>query len=291
MRFVDNSFITTPDGWEDRANIATQALLQGDISADEQAIIWKEVKQVLASISNARCWYCETSIPRTDNAIDHFRPKGQVRGVRLSEDGNNLINITIEPKHSGYKWLTYDIENFRFSCKHCNEYRKNLAGTHGGKWNYFPLIDEARRAYQEIDLDDEEPALLDPCNVLDWRLFSYDKTGCPFSRFKRGTEEDIRVRLSIRIYHLDQKGLNEARCAQWSLVSPIVRDIKKWYLKKLRRDPGAASCFDTELKKLRQWFHPKSKNSYLGFLVYQLEQDPDRITLHPWITDLLKTLG
>jgi len=291
MRFVDNTFIDLPYGWEDRADVATAALINGDIVADDRSAIWKELKESLESLSNGRCWYCETNIPRTDNAVDHYRPKGTVTGVTLDGEGKGITRYDIAPAHAGYKWAAFKPENFRFSCQHCNEYRKDLQGTAGGKWNYFPLVEENQRAYNELDEDNEVPSLIDPCNRLEWKLLSYDKAGKPFSRFDEGTVEDIKVKYSIRLYHLDQKKLNEGRIAQWKLFLPLVNDAKKWYLKKLRGDQGAEACFQKELKKVGQWFHPRSKNTYLGYLVYQLAQDKDKDVLHPWISELISTVG
>ena len=291
MRFVDNTFIDLPDGWEDRADVATAALINGNIVADDCSAIWKELKESLESLSNGRCWYCETNIPRTDNAVDHYRPKGTVKGVTLDGEGKEITRYDIAPAHSGYKWAAFKPENFRFSCQHCNEYRKDLQGTAGGKWNYFPLVEENQRAYNELDEDNEVPSLIDPCNRLEWKLLSYDKAGKPFSRFEEGSVEDIKVKYSIRLYHLDQKRLNEGRIAQWKLFLPLVNDTKKWYLKKLRGDLGAEACFQKELKKVGQWFHPRSKNTYLGYLVYQLAQDKDKDVLHPWISELISTVG
>lgn len=291
MRFVDNTFINLPVNWEDKAEAATNELLAGNIVADDRSAIWKELKESLETLSNGRCWYCETNIPRADNAVDHYRPKGKVQGVALTADGKSLTRFDITPEHSGYKWAAFNPENFRFSCQHCNEYRKDLQGTAGGKWNYFPLVNEAQRAYEVLDEDNEVPVLLDPCKRLDWRLLSYDKSGVPFSRFEEGSPEDIKVKLSIRLYHLDQNRLNEGRIAQWKLFKPLIDEAKKWYLKKLRQDQGADACFEKELRKIGQWFHPKSKNTYLGFLVYQLEQDKNKDLLHPWIGELIRTVG
>lgn len=289
MRFVDNAFIDTPAGWDQRVQTATNDFVNGNIQADDRADVWRSLKDALADISHDRCWYCETGIPRTDNAVDHYRPKGRVKGVRLSAADKTLENYSIHPEHLGYKWVAYDLENFRFSCQHCNEYRKNLRGTAGGKSSYFPLVNEPARAYDVLDQDNEIPALLDPCDVLDWTLLSFDKSGKPFSRFPEGSDEDLKVRLSILIYHLDQQSLNSSRAAQWSQVRPIVEDTKKWFLKRLRGDQGADACFRRELKKLRHWFHPQNKNAYLGFLVYQLkqEQELDVANVHGWIGELL----
>lgn len=291
MRFVDNTYVDLPVGWEVRAEAATEALLDGTIVADDRSVIWKALRESLEELSNGRCWYCETNIPRTDNAVDHYRPKGKVQGVALAEEGKSLIRYNIAPEHSGYKWAAFNPENFRFSCQHCNEYRKDLQGSAGGKWNYFPLVNEPLRAYNKLDENNEVPVLLDPCKRLEWRLLSYDKSGMPFSRFENGSPEDIKIKFSIRLYHLDQKRLNEGRLAQWKLFKPQVEETKNWYLKKLRQDQGADAYFEKELRKIGSWFHPKNKNTYLGFLVYQLEQDKEKDRLHPWIGELIRTVG
>ncbi|WP_067521593.1 hypothetical protein [Endozoicomonas ascidiicola] len=289
MRYIDNMFIDIPDGWEARATSASQQLLSGTITANDRSSIWGQLKLPLSSLSLKRCWYCETTIPRTDNAVDHYRPKGQVKGVRLAANGIDLERYDITPRHGGYKWLAFSAENFRFTCDHCNEYRKNLEGTYGGKWNYFPLIDESQRAYQDIDLDYEVPSILDPCNPLDWRLLAYDSNGKPFSRFEPGSDEDTKVCLSIRILHLDQEGLNEGRRAQWSQLQPIVASAKRQYLQVLSRRAGAQAAFTSSLKQIKQWLNPKSQSSYIGFLLYKLETDGDK-ELHPWIDELIRVL-
>lgn len=293
MRYVDNTIVEVPEGWEGRADQAKQLLLAGEITADDRSTIWRELKDSLADVSSDKCWYCETSIPRSDNAVDHYRPKGRVKGIRLSADGQGIEPYQIEPEHLGYKWDAYNLGNFRFSCQHCNEWRKDLKGTAGGKSSYFPLVNEASRAYCELDQGSEIPTLLDPCEVLDWRLLSFDRSGRPFSRFESGSEEDLRVRLSIKIYHLDQLSLNRSRAAQWSLVKPMLDEAKTWFLKRLRGDVGANAAFQSKLRDLRKWFHAKSRQSYLGFLVYQLEQEKgdDKDGVHSWIDGLLRTIS
>lgn len=289
MRYIDAAFLELPAGWEGRARTAALKLLAGTHTADQLSSVWGSLKECLSTASNRRCWYCEASIIRSDNAVDHYRPKGTIKGVALTPDGESIISAEIEPEHSGYKWCAFSLENFRYSCDHCNEYRKNLEGTSGGKWSYFPLVGESDRAYNEEDQEYEIPAILDPCNVLDWRLLSYDHRGRPFSRFERGTEEDVKVRFSIRLLHLDQEGLNEGRRANWTLVSPILGSAKKWYLKTLRGVPGANSHFQQELKKLRQWLNPRTQSSFIGFLVYKLETDSD-LSVHPWIDKLVRAI-
>ena len=47
-------------------------------AVDRKADVWRELKPLLASISADKCWYCESKDIRSDNAVDHFRPKGSV---------------------------------------------------------------------------------------------------------------------------------------------------------------------------------------------------------------------
>lgn len=286
MRFIDNTFLDIPDNWEERAERASRQLLSGERTADQLSQVWRDLKDSLSSASYRRCWYCESIINRSDNAVDHYRPKGKINTCRLSEDGKRIEPIEVNPYHDGYKWRTFSIENFRYSCKHCNEYRKDLEGSNGGKWNYFPLVQEAQRAYDAAHERFEVPVILDPCKALDWTLLSYDSNGKPFSSHPAGTAEDLKVRLSIRILHLDQRGLNEARRACWNLVKPILTDAKYWFLQKLDKNPEGEHNFQNELRKLQQWLNPRNPATYIGFVKYKLRNDTER-DLHPWIGMLI----
>jgi hypothetical protein len=286
MRYIDNTFLDIPDNWEERATEASRKLLAEERTADQLSQVWRDLKTCLSNASHRRCWYCESTINRSDNAVDHYRPKGTVKTGRLHEDGLRIDTTDIEPVHNGYIWKTFSLDNFRYSCDHCNEYRKDLEGTSGGKWNYFPLVREERRAYNAQNERFEIPVLLDPCKALDWQLISYDSNGKPFSRFEKGAEEDIKVRFSIRLLHLDQRGLNEGRRSCWNLVNPTLRDAKHWFLEKLNENPEADHNFQNELIKLKQWLNPKNPASYIGFVRYKLRNDKDR-DIHPWIDILL----
>ncbi|WP_102797668.1 hypothetical protein [Bowmanella denitrificans] len=286
MRYIDNTFLEIPEGWDERALEASRQLLDGERTAEQLSQVWRVLKACLSEASNRRCWYCESTIHRSDNAVDHYRPKGTVKTGRLLEDGSRIVAMEIAPVHHGYKWKAFNLDNFRYSCEHCNEYRKDLDGTAGGKWNYFPLVHEERRAYDAQNERFEVPVLLDPCKALDWQLLSYDSNGRPFSRFDRGTEEDVKIRFSIRLLHLDQQGLNEGRRSCWSLVSPILRDTKYWFVEKLNGNPEAEHNFQEELRKLKQWLNPRNPATYIGFVRYKLRNDRDK-KIHPWIDMLL----
>lgn len=283
MRYIDNTFLNLPVGWEERSARATRQLDLGERDIDQLSEVWRDLKACLAEASFRRCWYCESIINRSDNAVDHYRPKGRVKSCSLSNDGKKLSVLEINPVHDGYKWRAFSRENFRYSCDFCNEYRKDLEGSSGGKWNYFPLIREDRRAYNAGQERFEVPVILDPCKALDWLLLSYDVNGRPFSAHPPGSEEDIKVRLSIRLLHLDQEGLNEARRQCWSLVRPIVERAKEWFLEKMSDNPEADYRFQDELRQLKQWLNPQNPAAYVGFVRYKLRNDKDR-EIHPWLS-------
>ncbi|WP_218396215.1 hypothetical protein [Alteromonas lipotrueae] len=292
MYYINNSRVDFPENWERRSEDAKYKVMEGEINCEARDYIWKELKLQLADCSNDKCWYCETAIPRTDNAVDHFRPKGTVQGLSLAYETDELNKFNLTPEHKGYKWLAFDFDNFRYSCQHCNEYRKDLEGTCGGKWNYFPLLDESDRGYIEGDEHYEEPILLDPCNPEDWELLSFNRDGKPFSRFENGSENDLRVRYSIRIYHLDSKRLNESRVSQWKLLRPKVSKAKKAFLRRIGNKPGAKADFSNSLKEITQFMDSQNKSLYRGFLLYQLEieRESDDNKIHSsWINTIIRS--
>ena len=167
MRYIDISKL--------RASItaewaATAAALTGELSRaadkDERKNIlnrpasadaWRDLKVYLEQISSNKCWYCESRQIRSDNAVDHFRPKGRVFEC---------------DDHPGYWWLAFNWENYRFSCTFCNSRRTDvITDATGGKHDHFPLAREDQRVYSDKeDIRRELPMLLDPVNPADYGL-------------------------------------------------------------------------------------------------------------------------
>lgn len=199
MRHIDLSKLTFPDGWKDKAIDAKKDSKNNISEINKRSNIWSAIKFNLEKLSYNKCWYCECEQIRSDNAVDHFRPKGRVSNT--------------EPKHTGYTWLAFDYENYRYACTYCNSKRKNSdTDETEGKGDDFPLIDESQRAYKESDnIKKEKPILLDPCKINDVKLlnFTFDGRPCP----KKGLDETKlkRVTESIKIYHLDNPKLNNKR--------------------------------------------------------------------------------
>ena len=75
MRYVNISQLRTPNGWGARAQAAMTAVAQGG-DPNDHATVWRALKSKLADLLHDKCWYCECSVTRSDNAVDHFRPKG-----------------------------------------------------------------------------------------------------------------------------------------------------------------------------------------------------------------------
>src|SRR4051812_48374124 len=135
MRYVDAQAVgqNLPDGWAARAKQAEEAVEAAQPAVRSAAVnarsaIWRDLKDTLKQVSHNKCWYCESIDIRSDNAVDHFRPKAAVAD---------------SPAHEGYWWLAFKWENYRFCCTYCNSRRLDDRGNVGGKADRFPLRIEA----------------------------------------------------------------------------------------------------------------------------------------------------
>ncbi|MBG7700907.1 HNH endonuclease [Streptomyces sp. MC1] len=207
MIFIDRQEVIAmlPEGWQAKAKSVTDALLAADGEESRKRIIseneelWRSIKDVLAKVGHHKCWYCETANIRSDNAVDHFRPKNRVAGS----------------SHGGYWWLAFDVKNYRFACTFCNSRRHGEGGTTGGKADHFPLVDGSQRADNPlIPITVETPLLLDPCDYFDTTTLWFDETGqVGVNPDAELVEENVsqRVYASRELYHLDHVRLIEAR--------------------------------------------------------------------------------
>lgn len=243
--------------------------------------LWRGVKAELGHILNEKCWFCETPVPRSDNAVDHFRPKGRVSDAARA--------------HAGYGWLAFDPDNFRFACTLCNSRRVDAEhGTAGGKADRFPLLDESCRVYSvdpaELDYatlsrttDAEQPLILDPCAPEDWLLL-----GC---RLENGepcatTDDPVavqRVEASIDVYHLAHDSVCKLRHTVAGQLHEAVNTAKEHFLAVRTGDAVSERRFVRSLERVKRmlgW-----KKPYSGEMRFVLRgfRSPD----HPWIARLL----
>lgn len=267
MRYIDQEELALPDGWLDRAATAAAAIAAGG-DPDDHADVWRELKDALASLfPDKKCWYCESPVDRADNAVDHFRPKG-----RVSDAAN---------QHDGYRWLAFDWKNFRYACTFCNSRRKDVVhGTAGGKADRFPLVSEANRLYVPGPLNQEEPVLLDPCELDDWELLGCRQENgrpCPASQ---DPVKQRKAETSIGIYHLDYEPTCKRRHAA---AIQLMADVAQ--AKLLFGQPGMDEAFNIVAKKIRRAIGRKAPFS--GEMIFLLRGE--RHTDHPWIQKILES--
>jgi uncharacterized protein (TIGR02646 family) len=158
------------------------------------------------ALSHGKCWYCEARQMRSDNAVDHFRPK------------------------SRYPWRAFSKDNFRFACTFCNSRRTNpQTGETEGKGDFFPLVEGSQRATREEDIDAEQPVLLDPCVAADCSLLDFRSDGIPCPARSDQPVTVKRVSDSITFYHLDHPALTEERRVLALKISKAVKAANPLY--------------------------------------------------------------
>jgi hypothetical protein len=268
MRYIDIDEVVLPAGWMMRAAAAASKVAQGE-NPNDHGQVWRDLKDHLGKHFHDKCWYCETPITRSDNAVDHFRPKGS-----CSDAAN---------PHSGYRWLAFEKSNFRYSCTFCNEYRKDVDCGGGGKADRFPLLDEVGRLYGPGPLHQEQPALLDPCDMGDWQLLGCrmeDGSPCPASD---DAITESRVRTSIEVLHLDHEPTSKQR---HSLAVKLLSEVAqaKRFFPRIKGDPAMRHEFLEVAKRIKRMIDRKSPFS--GEMIFILKGE--RHTDHPWIQDLLE---
>jgi uncharacterized protein (TIGR02646 family) len=201
MRRINNAVLNCPDGWDARATQAHDEAGNDLSEINKRSAVWRELKDPLANLSHDKCWYCEVKQERSDNAVDHFRPK------------------------SLYRWLAFEKSNFRYCCTYCNSRRKNPeTGETEGKGDAFPLLDEAQRATAPGQEAHEQPVFLDPCRTQDPGFLDFYDDGRPCARHPDHDARKRRAETTIKAYHLDHPDLIEKRRV---LAAEITANIKK----------------------------------------------------------------
>lgn len=163
--------------------------------------VWTGFKKYLSKMSYGKCWYSESPDPQSFFDVDHFRPKAE---AQRDEGG---------AKDSGYPWLAFDWDNFRYSAGRSNRHSiDEEAEEVVGKGSWFPLCQGSPCAtWDNRTVAAERPVLLDPTNVGDMRLVKIGSAGSVEpSGICVGTNRE-RVAKSVKYYGLDLPALKEAR--------------------------------------------------------------------------------
>jgi len=250
VRYISPQLVgnNLPNGWSQRAQQAENAVAAAqpeDKSAEvnRHSQVWQDLKETLRNVRRGKCWYCESIDIRSDNAVDHFRPKNAV---------------TECPGHEGYWWLAFRWENYRFCCTFCNSRRVDQAtGQGGGKAGHFPLQDETRRAHTPAcNLYDEEPMLLDPTVKADPGFLWFDETGRampnPICCSNANGYPHKRVTVSIELYHLNHTDIVERRKDLCSDIRRRVEEADRYFGKYDTGDGTARQAFEDAVKDLQE---------------------------------------
>jgi uncharacterized protein (TIGR02646 family) len=210
-----------------------------------------DVVTALTQLFGGKCAYCESLYaPVTPADIEHFRPKGDI----IIEGGDGRLTRY----GRGYYWLAADWDNLLASCPDCNRRRKHEfpdedPGQTAGKGNWFPLINEGRRAYspgEERTLEAGQRLLLHPCRDRPERHLDFLASGVVRARSRSRKGE-----LTIKVLGLHRAELNAARNGHLLHVARKIRDIVVEIdrLEENRRDSATEERITERLRELREW--------------------------------------
>lgn len=229
MRYINIRNLHIPPDWENKASRATEDIVKNDESPNKWSRVWSELKDPLADLSHNKCWYCEVIQERSDNAVDHFRPK------------------------SIYRWLAFDKNNLRYACTYCNSKRRNpTTGNTGGKGDEFPLLDETKRATKSGEEKDETPLLLDPTLPNDPGLLDFREDGAPCPKYtkKRHELRHRRAVISIKLYHLDHPDLIDKRRTLALQLTEKIESANELFERVDQGDPMIDRAFNELIRDL-----------------------------------------
>ncbi|MEQ8409372.1 MAG: hypothetical protein RKH07_13965 [Gammaproteobacteria bacterium] len=302
MRFIDQDELEAdlPPDWEDTVKAAWE-YVNGKVAEAEQAAeakadegglegaarqqfvdeaitkarkkaiayksLWSDLAELLAEQSKRKCWYCETNEIRSDNPIDHFRPKGKVAEC----DG-----------HAGYWWLAFDWQNFRYACTYCNSRRVDEE-TAGGKQDHFPLFVPPDWNTCEADDNVERPMLLDPVEEGDCRLLGFNENGeaCPVETDKE-SEGFKKAKKSIELYHLNHKPTARARKTLYQRIRTLVSSTNELIAQGIDENSEALKSNRKELIRLIR-HETKSTKFNTAARIYLMQFKDE----NAWVRDIL----
>lgn len=224
----DPASLELPDGWADKAAaLLDQLLVEKDAVKRSRIIekneIWGELRPLLKTLSNGKCWYTESPQQGTDVDVDHYRPKRRVAELM---DGIN--------PHPGYWWLAFEPSNYRFSCIVANRRRRDIeTGRIGGKADSFPIQNEVSRATTpDANYAAEKPLLIDPCKPGDPPLIAFKEDGEAMPRFNASeTYKHAKANKSIDLYSINHSDFVKARMQLLAEIQKWLNDARRYYLR------------------------------------------------------------
>lgn len=257
MRRIDPNKIAQEVQWDIDA-AAAEAAVQGGAKVNDHSAVWRASKDRLKKVSQGKCWYCEARQERSDNAVDHFRPK------------------------SIYPWLAFKLSNFRYACTFCNSIRTNPeTGESSGKGDHFPLFNTTR-AVNSTELNNEDIVLLDPCRGGDPGLLDFRADGAPCPKYPNQVKRCERAEKTIRYYHLNHPELVESRRQLALQIEGWVDGADAIYNSLDQGDPKIERAFSRFAENICRAIAEGSEFSVFARRIVDGYRD------RPWIEDLLQ---
>lgn len=257
MRWIDASTLSPETCWKARATTAQSEINDGKRLPKDAGNIWRETKPLLKVISHDKCWYCETREDRSDDCVDHFRPK------------------------EIYPWLTCEITNFRYACMFCNEIRiDHEKKCSGGKGNRFPLSSGLPATNVE-EKDLENYTLLDPCVIADVTLLDFTSDGLAHAKYKMSPNRKLRAEESINTYHLNHTTLTEQRRILAVRLESLIKSANRSFEELDQTSIEKHQIFSDFTKEIGQMISSRSKFSTFARKIL-------RGQTHDWISDVLE---
>jgi len=236
-----------PDDWIGRAEAVTQRLNDAYSAEERHEIIeqnralWGEIKKWLLEQSHNKCWYTEARNDSSYFEVEHFRPKKWNTG----QD---------DPDFEGYWWLTFEWKNYRV-CGNAPNRKKGA---------FFPLHKDSQRAGSNRKrlVEDELYTLLDPVEIADPPLISFDERGlCKVSPGIKGWES-IRADTSINRFGLNSlPQLCEGRRRVWKDCRALIDELANLY-RNMQKTPTATCRARIKEKMVQLRDKTKSDQSF-----------------------------
>lgn len=201
---------------------------------DDHEDYWSKLKPYYFSLSNGKCWYTEAKDISSIYHMDHFRPKKKT--ITLKKD----CPVKTTNNSEAYWWLSFDWENYRLS--------SSIPNT--SKNNYFPLMLGTSAASSKEEINEEWPGLLDPTDVDDVALVGFGEDGKVCPTCPDNTWDADRVRISARVYNLDNVTLTDARKEIQQTCKRLIQEIKK--IQKDYAETHSTIYRDTYKSKVRE---------------------------------------
>lgn len=243
MMYIDRTGKAPEQDWLDRADQATQLLMNATTAAERNTIIdtnevlWGELKDFLLEISFNKCWYSEAKDTYNHLHVDHFRPKKIALGIDRKD-------------HGGYWWLAFQWQNYRV-CGGAGNVRKK---------DKFPV--RSNKANDNTsNLDDEAIYFLDPTSEEDTFKITFNSNGEIMPIENTGWDYD-RAKYTITNLNLNFKKLKEARKELWVKCSTLVTETQDLMAQNnINPSPYRKGQITEKLAQLRELANKKSEFS------------------------------